>query len=186
MGATAQRGIALVTSLLMLIVMTLLALSMFRSIGLDESIAGNTREKQRSLQSAESALNYGEWWLSQGNGGPNASANACSTVYTANTATNVQICTNALASPTTLPWSARGDYLPPSMTVTGSGGVVSPGGDINYYAKPSLYIYALGTDPSGRSQLYQVTGAGYGGSANGASVVQSVYAITQKITSLDQ
>ncbi|WHZ09780.1 MAG: Type IV fimbrial biogenesis protein PilX [Burkholderiaceae bacterium] len=185
-GPAAQRGIALVTSLLMLIVMTLLALSMFRSIGLDESIAGNTREKQRSLQSAQSALEYGEWWLGQGNGG---TGNTCTTVYNANTIANMQVCTNALASPTTLPWSARGDYLPPTMTVASGGGVVSSGGnvgDVNYYAKPSLYIQYLGLDPTGKAQLYQITGAGYGGSANGASVVQSTYAVTYKNPPLDQ
>lgn len=184
-GAVGQRGIALVTSLLMLIIMTLLALSMFRSIGLDESIAGNTREKQRSLQAAQGALDYGEWWLSQGNGG---TGNTCSGVYTA-TVANVKVCTNALTSPTTLPWSARGDYLPPTMTVAAGGGLVSSGGtvgDINYYAKPSLYIQYLGLDPTGRSQLYQITGAGYGGSANGASVVQSTYAVTYKNPPLDQ
>lgn len=182
-GHDAQRGIALVTSLLMLIIMTLLALSMFRSIGLDESIAGNTREKQRSLAAAQGALDYGEWWLSQGNGG---AGNTCTTVYNANTIANMQVCTNALANPTTLPWSARGDYLPPTMTVASGGGVVSPGGDVNYYAKPSLYVQYLGLDPTGKTQLYQVTGAGYGGSANGASVVQSTYAVTYKNPPLDQ
>lgn len=181
-----QRGIALITSLLMLIVMTLLALSMFRSFGLQEKIAGNTREKQRSLQAAESALQYGEWWLSQGNGGTGVN---CTTVYSANTVANMKTCTNALANPTTLPWSARGDYLPPNMTATSGGGVVSTGanaGDINYAAKPSLYISYLGLDPTGQSQLYQVTGAGYGGSANGASVVRSTYAIRYKNPPLDQ
>jgi type IV pilus assembly protein PilX len=185
-GAVSERGIALVTSLLMLIIMTLLALSMFRSLGLQEKIAGNTREKQRSLASAQSALDYGEWWLSQGNGG---TGNNCSTVYNANTIANMQVCTNALASPTQLPWSTRGDYLPPTMTVAAGGGQVSSGGnvgDINYYAKPSLYIAYLGLDPTGKSQLYQVTGAGYGGSANSASVVQSTYAVTYKNPPLDQ
>ena len=169
----------------MLVIMTLLALSMFRSFGLQEKIAGNTLEKQRSLQSAESALQYGEWWLGQGNGSTGAN---CTTVYSANTVANMKTCSNALANPTTLPWSARGDYLPPNMTVASGGGVVSTGpnaGDINYYAKPSLYISYLGLDPTGKSMLYQVTGAGYGGSANGASVVRSTYAITYKNPPLD-
>jgi type IV pilus assembly protein PilX len=181
-----QGGFALVTSLLVLIIMTLLALSMFRSLGLQEKIAGNTREKQRSLQAAESALQYGEWWLSQGNGG---TGTTCTTVYSANTVANMQTCTNALANPTTLPWTARGDYLPPSMTVASGGGLVSTGvtaGDINYYAKPSLYIQYLGLDPTGKTQLYQVTGAGYGGSANSVSVVRSTYAVTYKNPPLDQ
>ena len=184
-GTGAQRGMALITGLLMLLVMTLLALSMFRSFGLQDKIAGNTREKQRSMQTAESALQYGEWWLSQGNGGTGSN---CTTVYSANTIANMMTCTNALTNPTTLPWTARGDYLPPTMTVASSGGVVSTGGnigDINYYSKPSVYISYLGLDPTGHSMLYQVTGAGYGGSANGASVVQSTYAIAYKNPPLD-
>ena len=46
--STRQRGMVLVTSLLLLVVVTLLAVSMFRSFGLDEKIAGNLREKQRA------------------------------------------------------------------------------------------------------------------------------------------
>ena len=38
-----QRGIVLITSLLLLIVVTLIALSSFRSMGVQERIAGNTR-----------------------------------------------------------------------------------------------------------------------------------------------
>lgn len=179
---TEQRGIALITSLLVLVIMTLLALSMFRNFGLTEKMAGNTRDKQRSLQTAESALQYGEWWLSQGNGTTGA---ACTTVYNANVSANVQTCSSALVNPTTLPWAARGDYLPPTMTVATGGGLTASG-DINYISQPSLYISYLGLDPSGKSMLYQVTAAGYGGSANGASVVQSTYAITAKSTPLDQ
>ena len=36
-----QRGVALVTSLLLLVIITILALSMFRSFGTQEKIAGN-------------------------------------------------------------------------------------------------------------------------------------------------
>ena len=41
---------------------------MFRSFGLDEKIAGNMREKHRALTAAETAEQYAEWWLSNGNG----------------------------------------------------------------------------------------------------------------------
>lgn len=181
------RGFALITSLLMLVVVTLLALGMFRSLGLQEKIAGNTMEKQRSLQAAESALQYGEWWLSQGNGGPGV---ACSAVYNANVVTNMRVCSNPLPAnaASTLPWSARGDYLPPNMTVAAGGGLVAAGvnaGDINYYAQPSLYISYLGLDATGQMTLYQVTGVGYGGSVNGASVVRSTYAMRYNNPPLD-
>src|SRR5712675_1995916 len=65
--ASAQRGVALISSLLLLIIITILALSMFRSFGTQEKIAGNLREKDRALHAAASAQQYGEWWLIQGN-----------------------------------------------------------------------------------------------------------------------
>ena len=49
-----QSGIVLVSSLLLLLVVTIMALSIFRSFGIQEKIAGNTRDKQRALQVAMS------------------------------------------------------------------------------------------------------------------------------------
>ena len=51
-----QCGMVLITSLLLLVVVTLLAVSMFRSFGIDEKIAGNIRDKQRATAAAESAV----------------------------------------------------------------------------------------------------------------------------------
>ena len=180
--ATQHRGIALITSLFFLVIMTLLTLSMFRSFNNQEKIAGNTREKQRSLQTAGSALQFGEWWLNQGNGTTGA---ICSTVQNVNISANVNVCSNALVNPGVLPWAARGDYLLPSMTVATGGGLVASG-DINYLSPPSLYISYLGLDTTGKSMLYQVTAVGYGGSVSGASVVQSTYAMTPRTVALDQ
>jgi len=63
-----QRGVVLISSLLLLLVVTIMALSMFRSFGMQEKIAGNVREKQRALQSANSAQQYAEWWLANQSG----------------------------------------------------------------------------------------------------------------------
>ena len=51
-GRGRQHGIVLIASLLLLLVITILALAMFRSMGLGEKIAGNVREKQRALHAA--------------------------------------------------------------------------------------------------------------------------------------
>ena len=64
-----QRGMVLVSSLLLLIVVTIIALSMFRSFGIQEKIAGNMREKQRALQAAESAQSFAENWLETNSAG---------------------------------------------------------------------------------------------------------------------
>jgi len=45
--AVRERGVALVSSLLLLLIITIIALSMFRSFGSQEKIAGNLREKDR-------------------------------------------------------------------------------------------------------------------------------------------
>ena len=60
----AQCGMVLISSLLLLIVVTIIALSMFRSFGIQEKIAGNMREKQRALSAAVSAQQFAERWLS--------------------------------------------------------------------------------------------------------------------------
>jgi len=179
----AQRGLALVTSLLILIVVTLVAVSMYRSFGVQEKIAGNTLEKQRSLQAADSALRYGEWWLNQGNTGTGI---ACSgAAVDGSVQANMRICANALAAPATLPWAGAINYAPPGLTVLSGGGLNTAGTDVNYAKSPSLYISYLGLGPDGKSMLYQVTGAGYGGSsAASASVLQSVYAMTFRISDL--
>jgi type IV pilus assembly protein PilX len=184
-----QRGFVLVVGLLFLIVLTLLSISMFHSFDLQEKIAGSTREKQRALEAAESALQYGEWWLGQGHGSTGA---ACTAVANANVLSQMQVCSNPLATPTTLPWTpARADYLPANMTVQTGGGTVTTtsnaiAGDVNYSAKPGMYIYYMGLAPGGNALLYQVSAFGYGGGTTAAAVVQSTYQVTSADKPLDQ
>ena len=65
--ALGEQGMVLVSSMLLLLIITILAVSMFRSFGTQEKIAGNVREKERALHAAESAEQYAEWWITQGN-----------------------------------------------------------------------------------------------------------------------
>jgi type IV pilus assembly protein PilX len=176
-----SRGFILIVGLFFLVILTMLSIAMFRSFGLQERIAGNTRDKQRAFEAAQSALQYGEWWLGQGNGSTGA---VCAGVTNGNVMTSMRVCSNALATPTTLPWTIRTDYQPPQMAVAAGGGVVSVGGDINYQAMPGLYMSYLGLAPSGLAQLYQVTAFGYGGNANTTSVVQSTYQIKSAVKDL--
>ncbi|CAJ0865555.1 pilus assembly PilX family protein [Ralstonia flatus] len=178
MGSLRARGYTLIVGLLLLLVLTLFAVSIFRSSGLQERIAAGTRDKQRAVEAAQSALQYGEWWIGQGNA--SVSVN-CADVNNGNVLTNMRVCSNALTNPSKLPWSAGTIYQPPSMTANGGGGMAgasSPAGDINYAGVPGLYISYLGLSPSGLAQLYQVTAYGYGGDATTAAVVQSTYQMT--------
>ena len=55
-----QRGIALIASMLILIIITLLGLSSMRSAGLQERMSGNQYDRNVVLEAAEAALREGE------------------------------------------------------------------------------------------------------------------------------
>lgn len=181
-----EAGIVLVTSLLLLLVITLLALSMFRSFGMQEKIAGNLREKHRALQAAESAQQYAEWWLQNSNN-INSVLICTATVINANAGAG-QVCTNSLtaqgvADVTAVPWKVGGNeigvsYTPPGMTV-------SAGGATNTYAgAPRFYITLVGAAASGKGNIYKVDAWGYGGDPNTVAVVESTYLVEPLIVDL--
>jgi type IV pilus assembly protein PilX len=181
-----QQGFVLVTGLLFLVIMTLLGLAMFRGTGLMDRISSNTRDKQRSFEAAQSALQYGEWWLGTGNGGLGS---ACSSgLVSGDTVSNIHTCSNALASgyESTVPFPNAFTYTPPNLKVSLAGGLVSTtaGSDVNYQTLPGFYVESLGLAPDGVSQVYQVTAYGTGGSANTVSVVRSTYEVTPAVHSL--
>lgn len=163
-----QSGMVLVTSLLLLIVVTLLAVGMFRSFGLDEKIAGNVREKHRALNAAETAEQYAEYWLVTVGGTPIA----CAAPFVA--INPGQVCSNLLANPAQIPWPAGVNYTP---SVTSAMNVNQNGGQGAYYNHPAFYIAYLGVAPSGLGNIYQIDAVGYGGSADTAAVVEATYIV---------
>lgn len=62
--ARRQQGAALIVSLMILIVITLLGISAMRNTTLDERMAGNMHDLQLAFQAAETALREGEEALS--------------------------------------------------------------------------------------------------------------------------
>lgn len=161
-------GFVLIASLLILVVLTIIAVAMFRSFGLQELMAGNLREKTRALEAANSALSYAEWWLNQNNAGTGSNCSGAPSPAGA-----ARVCTNQLSNPGSLSnWTAGSTYALPSATVSNSGGVGT------YYASPKFYIQYLGPDATKNSTIYLITAMGYGGNANAVAVVQSTYAFT--------
>jgi type IV pilus assembly protein PilX len=190
-----QKGFVLIVSLIFVVIMTLLALAMFSGLSTDETMSGNHREKSRSRDAAQAALNTAENWLLQpgnaynvnwvGNSSGSGSAIACAGVvaaspficsYSLTDPSNVGASGISLADPTT--WTA---YATPTI----AGVTVSTTGGANNYAgnaggkNSQIYIQFLGLDDSTNppSGLYQVTAAALGGNATATTVVQSVYEI---------
>jgi len=187
-----QRGVVLVSSLLLLLVVTIMALSMFRSFGVQEKIAGNMREKQRAIQAANSVQLYAEWWLANQSGAvfavSNGSAVAADVVCTnavidANAtvgAAGGQICMNTLASLAGVPaaqWPVSNPgigvlYTPPQMNV---GNSLLPN---DYPQRPHFYIADAGPLATARGEVYQVDAYSMGLTTSAIAVVESTVAIT--------
>lgn len=186
-----QRGMALVSALLLLIVMTILGMAMFRTFGTQERIAGNTREKQRASYSADSAEAYAEWWLTT-QGGINAGVGvACGGLVSAD-AGNTQVCSNQLstvvADVSTVPWMNGAaetgvSYTPPGLT-QGTGGADT------YALIPRFYISfvngSYNSQTGATTNSYLIDAVGYGGTTNAVSVIESSYLVSKIYTTQGQ
>ena len=187
---TAQRGIVLISSLLLLLVVTIVALSMFRSFGIQEKIAGNMREKQRALQAAVTAEQFAEVWL--GNNAGSTPSTPCTTLMNGNNPTQGQICSNQLSNlslfpngVTAVPWMFNNapvgvTFTPPGMPIGSATSTVNPIVGPTYASAPTFYISDLGPSPEGSSpgEIYQIDAVGYGGNSNTVAVVESTYVVS--------
>jgi type IV pilus assembly protein PilX len=175
-----QSGIVLISSLLLLLVVTIMALSIFRSFGVQEKIAGNVRDKQRAVQSATSAQEYAEWWLANvsnaplavSNGSPASASTVCTSLLDANLGDGL-ICKAALssivASVRTVPWAIATRFSPATMNAGASGSATAA--DF-YFDRPRFYLADAGAMPNG-GELYKVDAYSYGSSGTTVAVVES-------------
>ena len=183
-AAAPERGFALITSLLLLFIITILALSMFRGFATQEHIAGNLREKERALHAAVSAQQYAEWWLTQGNNSALGSVACTAGTLNAN-ASEGQICNTTMlaANVTTVPWAIQTQYLPtglcapPATCTSGAGGT----GDPPYFAEPAFYIADVGVAGDGAGEAYQIDAYGYASAVGTVAVVESTYEVQQGV-----
>jgi type IV pilus assembly protein PilX len=175
----------LITSLLLLLILTMLAVSMFRSYGVQERIAGNTRDKQRARSAAISAQQFAESWLSTTTS--SLSPAACAGIVPSTGP--IPVCSPSTTLDfTVVPWTVGVTYTQfTANAINGVSNVVkttNATGDTatqaaSYYASPMFYITDLGPAPLGipGGEVYQIDAVGYGGTANTVAVVESTYVI---------
>ena len=186
---------ALITSLLLLIIITILAMSMFRGFTTQEKIASNLREKDRALHAAVSAQQYAEWWLTSTSSTVAAGAVTCAGVLNANLNNQGQICNQPLplalglpagtlitSSLVPIPWTLGGQYTPSTMSVGAAGANHDPG----YSAPPGFYITDRGVAGDGSGEAYQIDAYGYAATATNTAtttvaVVESTYEVSQGV-----
>ena len=194
-GHRKESGFVLIAALLMLVVMTFMAVSMYRSFTAQQNMAANTKEKGRSFQMAMSTLQYAEYQLLL-SGLSNVVATSCTAAPT--TPSMFTICpfdpTNTISgSAMQLVGATQG--VPAQIT---NGVLYDPsaddssiqysrtGGAGTYYKQPQYFVVYLGPDPKSTCQakIYQITALGYGGTSGTVSVVQSTYELTPTVCNL--
>ena len=77
-----QAGVALVISLIILLMLTVLGVQGLQTVTLEEKMAGNFRDRQLAFEAAEAALRAGENWINAQNSPPVAAINGANNVWT--------------------------------------------------------------------------------------------------------
>lgn len=174
----------MIISLLMLITVTILGIFAVKSVLLSESAAGNTMDKQRSMQVAEGTIRYGEAWITQelNNLGPQVDCTN-STPVNVDLVASMRICKSTLTS-LDLPWSGSMTYTPTNIIVATGGGLAAKNSagiqDVNYAGLPLLHIGYLGGSADSRQGIYyQISAEASGGNTNTVSIVQSTLQVTK-------
>jgi type IV pilus assembly protein PilX len=171
-----ERGMALLSSLLLLAVVTILAVGMFRTLGIEEQIAGNLREKERALHAAETAQQYAEWWLSNIDNSSSPPV-VCNSVLNANLGQG-QICSNKLTSVTSQPLQINGVDVGVTINPGNSMNVTTTRGRDTYYRAPRFYIADIGPSAAGDGgEIYQIDAVGYGSTPTAVAVVESTFEV---------
>jgi type IV pilus assembly protein PilX len=186
---SAQRGVVLISAILILVIASLLALSMFKGFGIQELIAGNMREKQRALQSAEAAEQNGEIWLTS-LGNVLSNSVDCSTLglTATSSAATAYVCQKPVAlmddalNVATVPWTVGGAEVGFSVAPSASVTVSTNGGADTYYQLPRFYIGLVSS--SAVQALYRIDAWNYGGTKSTVAVVESNYTVTCTTCSL--
>jgi len=172
-----QQGVVLAVTLIMLVLITLLAVSGMRSTTMEERMASNSRNSNVAFQMAESALREGEKVL-QAAPGALLIADA-----QANTVPSITCVITLNSADFTLPntWSLT-PASPPAVTscqMTGNGSA-SQLGTSNLPRYFIEFMYAeipttVGSAPVPRNCFYRITSRGYGPDVNSFVTLQTTY-----------
>ncbi|RON17848.1 pilus assembly protein PilX [Pseudomonas frederiksbergensis] len=147
----AQRGMALLVSLVFLLVLTLIGLSSMQSATLQEKMAGSVTLRNQSFQGAEAALRVGESAVKRG------------------TYSSLPVCSGQCAPPAeALVITVAGFNSTSGVTWFASGN--------GFYGVQNISAVNVSSDVSSdvSATLYRVTAVGIAG--NSRSVVESIYA----------
>jgi type IV pilus assembly protein PilX len=193
---SSARGIALITALVFLVVLTLLGVTLMEGITLEQRMAHNLREKQRAIAAADAALNGTASWLSSLAviPIPTATQPGVASPFSIYSSTDSTVSTLNFASDSfwasSLPQSYQQSYPFDNALATSSSGITIDGGVLQYASDPKVFLVELPTEPQPGDNLaamgatygvnsvprtFQLTAWATGGTANAVAVVQETY-----------
>lgn len=169
-----QRGVALITGLIFLVVLTLIALTSARMAGLEERMSGNTRDRSLAVQSAELALRDAELDI-RNSGRVSGLTNFVSACTNGLCYNGIQGNADGTDWNVTPAWSTVDMTAAPSVgygDFTGSGPI---GG---LFAQPRYIIEGIRKTPPGGAQpthFYRITVRAQGANPNTVVWLQEVF-----------
>jgi len=178
-----EHGAVMIVSLLLLLIMTVLALGASQATRMQERMAGNARDHDLALQSAEAGLRAGERWIKSLVTAPSPCAAAKCQVYELGVPQNDQSQTKPLIYRDQAWWTSMSQAYTASGTITGSGKDTEIGmakQDPEFLVEEleevpdALTVPPTGPPPS--KMHYRITSRGIGGSDKSAVVIQSTWA----------
>ncbi len=179
-SSSSERGMILVVTLFILLIMTALALSAGDTAYFEHKMSDSQLNRNTSFQAAETAIRLGEQYveglaaLDAGTANCDASASPCvSTMESVNG--------GVFTPATSAPWGTNSAYAVPSSDyLTGTAEAVSsPEYVVEYVTNLPDTNSSLGIGTGNNipgSDFYRITGMGTGRTVTSKSVVQSVYA----------
>lgn len=158
-GPQHHRGAALIVSLIILLVMTVIGLTAMQGTVMEEKMAGNMRDKSIAFQAAEAALRHAEAVLSGTSLPTFTNSNG---LYTYNISTD---------------WLDI-DWSDSTQVATYSGGTLS-----GVAAAPTYIIKEINTPTTGSLEgggarvveFYRITARAVGGTSGAVAMVQSIF-----------
>jgi len=165
-----QQGLALVVSLIMLLIMTLLAVNSMQTTILEEKMAGNYKDRNMAFQSAEAGLRAGEDYLRD---------TAALPFFNGATAGLYQPTITGTARWNLIDWTQAGQVRAYIGSLDSSGGTQLLAGLPNYIIEEMQPIVSEGgsleVGTALENRYYRVTSQAVGGTATAVVMLQTTY-----------
>lgn len=168
-----QRGVVLIVSLVLLLIITLLGIAASQSTSLEERMAGYQRQHQLAFEAAEAALRAGESALNGGASLPPFDGSVTGYYPTSTDASGNPLM--AGADWQTWSWSKSIPYTNGALSIGGNAEATA-----SYYIEQFKYVPAPGQSldvsaPIPGQQLYAITARGVSPDGKSTVVLQSTY-----------